>query len=162
MDSRKWFKATIKPKTEKKKSTKQEKAATDVPEGATEESLPERSEKSQADEAVKTGKEEASTEDQSNTPSSPTTPLQQESKEQEEKEPEPLLPCPRINSHMVVVGNTLYLFGGVYETSHREVTLNDFYTLNLHRMDTFNCLKESDLPGNVTAVYFSYISRVAW
>ncbi len=34
---------------------------------------------------------------------------------------------------------------GSHEEKNKEITMNDFYTLNLNKMDTFVCLKPSDV-----------------
>ena len=42
---------------------------------------------------------------------------------------------------MAVQRNILYIYGGIFETGNREYTLDDFYTLDLSKMDRFHCLK---------------------
>ncbi|PRP84219.1 putative kelch repeat protein [Planoprotostelium fungivorum] len=68
-------------------------------------------------------------------------------------EGESLYPTPRIHSQMVVMGNTLYLYGGMSEFDKREVSYNDMYSLNLNRMDTFDCIikaTEVDWKGEIS------------
>lgn len=36
-------------------------------------------------------------------------------------------------------------YGGIYERGAREYTLDDFYFLNLEKLDKFTCLKESGI-----------------
>lgn len=49
-------------------------------------------------------------------------------------------PLPRINSSMVVTGNTLFVYGGLLEVGDREITLDDMWTLDLKKRQTWNCL----------------------
>ncbi|KAF8813095.1 hypothetical protein BYT27DRAFT_7181806, partial [Phlegmacium glaucopus] len=46
---------------------------------------------------------------------------------------------------LAVLRNTLYIYGGIYERGSREYTLDDFYSLQLDKMDKYLCLKESDV-----------------
>jgi hypothetical protein len=46
---------------------------------------------------------------------------------------------------LAITNNTLFMFGGSFEVNNREVTLNDLYSLNLNKMDTFVCLRPSDV-----------------
>lgn len=39
----------------------------------------------------------------------------------------------------------IYSYGGIYERGPREYTLDDFYTLQLDKLDRYVCLKESDV-----------------
>jgi hypothetical protein len=38
-----------------------------------------------------------------------------------------------------------YRYGGIYERGSREYTLDDFYALQLDKLDRFHCLKKSDV-----------------
>ena len=77
---------------------------------------------------------------------------------------DPLLtiPLPRYNAMLAVLRNTLYMFvflffvgeqlfinnsryGGIYERGSREYTLDDFYALQLDKLDRYQCLKKSDV-----------------
>ncbi|KAJ7155981.1 galactose oxidase [Mycena crocata] len=60
---------------------------------------------------------------------------------------DPLLtaPLPRYNAMLAVLRNTLYIYGGIYERGKREYTLDDFYSIQLDKMDRFTCLKESGI-----------------
>ncbi|GJP85577.1 hypothetical protein CLOP_g15686 [Closterium sp. NIES-67] len=49
-------------------------------------------------------------------------------------------PCGRMNAGLAVGGNTLYLWGGVREVGDREVTLDDLFSLNLSKLDTWTCI----------------------
>ncbi|KAJ6630788.1 hypothetical protein B0H10DRAFT_1774143 [Mycena sp. CBHHK59/15] len=60
---------------------------------------------------------------------------------------DPLLttPLPRYNAMLAVLRNTLYIYGGIYERGKREYTLDDFYSIQLDKMDRYVCLKESGI-----------------
>ncbi|XP_019628847.1 PREDICTED: kelch domain-containing protein 4-like [Branchiostoma belcheri] len=62
----------------------------------------------------------------------------------EEEESVPLVPSPRMNTLMVVKGKILFLYGGVYEEGDKQVTLNDLYALDLHKMDEWRALVTSN------------------
>ncbi|KAF5380001.1 hypothetical protein D9615_006253 [Tricholomella constricta] len=73
-------------------------------------------------------------------------------KSQAEPEPDPeidpddpnlTVPLPRYNTMLAVLRNTLYIYGGIYEKGSREYTLDDFYSLQLDKMERYVCLKES-------------------
>ena len=52
-------------------------------------------------------------------------------------------PHPRINGALAVVQNTLYLYGGVFESADVEITLDDLWSLNLNKLDGWQCLMEA-------------------
>ncbi|KAG8822139.1 hypothetical protein FRC17_009643 [Serendipita sp. 399] len=54
-------------------------------------------------------------------------------------------PLVRYNAMLAVLKNTLYIYGGIYERGAREYTLDDFYTLQLDKLDRYVCLKESGI-----------------
>ncbi|KAJ7273698.1 hypothetical protein B0H12DRAFT_1319722 [Mycena haematopus] len=58
---------------------------------------------------------------------------------------DPLLttPLPRYNAMLAVLRNTLYIYGGIYEKGKREYTLDDFYSIQLDKLERYMCLKES-------------------
>ncbi|KAK0491994.1 galactose oxidase [Armillaria luteobubalina] len=58
-------------------------------------------------------------------------------------DPNQTIPLPRYNAMLAVLRNTLYLYGGIFERGSREYTLDDFYSLQLDKMDRYVCLKES-------------------
>lgn len=58
-------------------------------------------------------------------------------------DPNLTLPLVRYNAMLAVLRNTLYIYGGIYERGAREYTLDDFYSLQLDKLDKFVCLKES-------------------
>ncbi|CAI5667972.1 unnamed protein product [Oreochromis niloticus] len=74
-----------------------------------------------------------------------------EVEEEEEEEEEdgsataPLIePCPRSSAMATVRQGKLYLYGGMFEVGDRQFTLNDFYCLDLHKMDQWEVLVEMD------------------
>ena len=55
-------------------------------------------------------------------------------------------PSPRFGSSMVVRQNIAYLFGGMFEDEEdRQLTFNDFYSLDIRKMDTWQTIIESDI-----------------
>ncbi|SJL15060.1 uncharacterized protein ARMOST_18542 [Armillaria ostoyae] len=58
-------------------------------------------------------------------------------------DPSQTIPLPRYNAMLSVLRNTLYLYGGIFEKGSREYTLDDFYSLQLDKMDRYVCLKKS-------------------
>ncbi|OAE18296.1 hypothetical protein AXG93_436s1270 [Marchantia polymorpha subsp. ruderalis] len=63
--------------------------------------------------------------------------------ENDSVEDEIVRPCGRINASMVVGKDTLYLYGGMMEIGDREITLDDLYTLDLNKLDSWKCLIEA-------------------
>lgn len=59
------------------------------------------------------------------------------------EDPNLTLPIPRYNTMLTVLRNTLYIYGGIYERGSREYTLDDFYSIQLDKLDKCTCLKES-------------------
>ncbi|KAK0541843.1 Kelch repeat-containing protein 3, partial [Tilletia horrida] len=53
----------------------------------------------------------------------------------------------RYNSMLAIQRNTFYIYGGIWENDNREYTLDDFYTLDLSKMERFNCLKECPIDA---------------
>ncbi|KAJ6547548.1 hypothetical protein B0H19DRAFT_1166233 [Mycena capillaripes] len=60
---------------------------------------------------------------------------------------DPLLTTPlaRYNAMLAVLRNTLYIYGGIYERGKREYTLDDFYSIQLDKLERYTCLKESGI-----------------
>ncbi|EAN89374.1 hypothetical protein C3747_90g188 [Trypanosoma cruzi] len=56
-----------------------------------------------------------------------------------------IYPHRRMNASMLVLGNTLYIFGGQFESGLREVTMSDLFSFNLHTCDTYRVLLSQDL-----------------
>ncbi|RXG70941.1 Kelch domain-containing protein 4 [Armadillidium vulgare] len=49
-------------------------------------------------------------------------------------------PPPRINPGMVVKKGILYLYGGMFEEGDKQLTLNDFYSLDLSKLEKWNTI----------------------
>lgn len=60
-------------------------------------------------------------------------------------DPEITKPMPRYNAMLAVLRNTLYIYGGIFERGAREYTLDDFYSLQLDKLDRYTCLKHSGI-----------------
>ncbi|CAO1630985.1 unnamed protein product [Parajaminaea phylloscopi] len=56
-------------------------------------------------------------------------------------------PISRFNTMLAVQRNTLYLYGGIHETAEREYTLDDFFVLQLDKLERWLCLEESKIEG---------------
>jgi len=55
-------------------------------------------------------------------------------------------PSPRFGAAMVLRQSILYLFGGMFEDEEdRQLTFNDFYSLDIRKLDTWQTLIESDI-----------------
>ncbi|XP_069196076.1 kelch domain-containing protein 4 isoform X2 [Procambarus clarkii] len=57
-------------------------------------------------------------------------------------------PPPRINAGMAIKRGVLYLYGGMYEDGDKQLTLNDFYSLDLNKLEewqTIIALEAADL-----------------
>ncbi|EIE25653.1 galactose oxidase [Coccomyxa subellipsoidea C-169] len=52
-------------------------------------------------------------------------------------------PRARANPMMAVVGNTLWMLGGVVEVAHTDVTLDDMWSLDLTKLNGWRCIKEN-------------------
>ncbi|KAM6973514.1 kelch domain-containing protein 4 [Aplochiton taeniatus] len=53
-------------------------------------------------------------------------------------------PCPRSSTMATVRQGKLFLYGGMFEVGDRQFTLNDFYCLDLHKMDQWDILVHMD------------------
>ncbi|CEH16637.1 Protein containing repeated kelch motifs [Ceraceosorus bombacis] len=62
-------------------------------------------------------------------------------------DPQKSVPIGRYNAMLAVQRNVLYCYGGIHETADREYTLDDFYTLDLVKMERFNCLKSCPIDA---------------
>lgn len=60
-------------------------------------------------------------------------------------DPQKTIPIARYNAMMAVQKNTLYIYGGIVEAQEREYTLDDFYTLQLDKLERYTCLKECNI-----------------
>ncbi|XP_015418455.1 PREDICTED: LOW QUALITY PROTEIN: kelch domain-containing protein 4 [Myotis davidii] len=140
-----WFAGQLKgPKAEKRKRRRGTKAE---PEGANEQDCGEAS--AQAPREVV---REVVTEDgtvvtikQMLTAPGPSKQPQPDEDDSPEEAGGPLVePRPRSNAMLAVKHGRLYLFGGMFEAGDRQVTLSDFYCLDLHKMDQWTVLVEAD------------------
>lgn len=50
-----------------------------------------------------------------------------------------------MNCGVAVKGNTLFLFGGMFEDGDKQLTLGDFYSLDLKKLEEWRVLVEDDL-----------------
>ncbi|KAE8258752.1 hypothetical protein A4X13_0g1476 [Tilletia indica] len=62
-------------------------------------------------------------------------------------DPQKTVPRERYNAMLAVQRNTLYLYGGIWENDNREYTMDDFYTLDLSKMERYVCLKECPIDA---------------
>ncbi|XP_059192029.1 LOW QUALITY PROTEIN: kelch domain-containing protein 4 [Centropristis striata] len=68
-----------------------------------------------------------------------------EEEEEEEDASAPLVePCARSSAMATVRQGKLFLYGGMFEVGDRQFTLNDFYCLDLNKMDQWEVLVEMD------------------
>lgn len=58
-------------------------------------------------------------------------------------------PLPRINAGMLVERNTLYLYGGLLEVGDREITLDDFWKLDLSKREKWECIDRGTMHQQV-------------
>jgi len=63
------------------------------------------------------------------------------------------VPCPRMNPLLCVRHGTLFLYGGVLEDGDRQITLSDFYSLDLHRMDEWKTIIPLDTSTQVMSLF---------
>ena len=59
------------------------------------------------------------------------------------------VPHPRMNTLMAVKHGILYMYGGIYEAGDKQLTLSDMYSLDLHKLDEWSIIIESDLESKV-------------
>ncbi|KZV91213.1 hypothetical protein EXIGLDRAFT_719583 [Exidia glandulosa HHB12029] len=55
------------------------------------------------------------------------------------------IPMARYNAMLAVLRNTVYIYGGIVERGAREYTLDDFYALQLDKLDRFTTLRPCDI-----------------
>ena len=58
-------------------------------------------------------------------------------------------PLPRINCELAIVGNALYIYGGLLEVGDREITLDDCWVLDLKKRDGWKCLYQGSMHRQV-------------
>lgn len=56
-------------------------------------------------------------------------------------------PSPRMNPAMTIRNGVLFLYGGTIEEGDRQYTLDDFYALDLHKLDRWQVLLQSNLQA---------------
>ncbi|XP_059848997.1 kelch domain-containing protein 4 isoform X2 [Hypanus sabinus] len=73
--------------------------------------------------------------------------LEEEEEEGEDKDSETSQsnePCPRSSAMAAIKHGVLYIYGGMFEVGDRQFTLNDLYSIDLHKMDEWKVLVETD------------------
>ena len=63
--------------------------------------------------------------------------------------PSLFVPHARMNTLLAVNHGMLYMYGGIYESGDKQITLSDMYSLDLHKLDEWNTIIESDLDTKV-------------
>ncbi|XP_018331118.1 kelch domain-containing protein 4 [Agrilus planipennis] len=53
-------------------------------------------------------------------------------------------PTPRMNAGLAIKYSVLYVFGGIYEDGNRQLTLNDFYALDLKKMNQWKIIAKDN------------------
>ena len=66
-------------------------------------------------------------------------------------------PCPRIKGNVVVIDNTLWMYGGTYEDKDKEVTLDDLWSINLNKLDGWREIYKGTFAEQVSCFY-QYLS----
>ncbi|KAI4469831.1 kelch domain-containing protein [Holotrichia oblita] len=54
------------------------------------------------------------------------------------------IPSPRMNCGLAVKHGTLYLYGGMFEDGDKQITLNDFYSFDMKKMDEWKTIIADD------------------
>ena len=65
------------------------------------------------------------------------------------QDPEIYWPAPRMNTTMAVRNGMLYLYGGMCEEGDKQLTLSDFYSLDLHKLEKWNVIIKNDAEKQV-------------
>ncbi|EPY32277.1 kelchcontaining protein [Angomonas deanei] len=60
-----------------------------------------------------------------------------------------IYPHRRMDAAMTILGNSLYIYGGQFESGLKEITMSDLFRLNLNRNDTYEVLLSYDLSTNM-------------
>ncbi|KAG8437434.1 hypothetical protein GDO86_008220 [Hymenochirus boettgeri] len=76
--------------------------------------------------------------------SGPTLESEEEESDEEGSAHPVVEPCPRSNAMTAVKQGVLYIYGGMFEVGNRQFTLNDLYSLDLHKMEEWKVLVEMD------------------
>lgn len=51
-------------------------------------------------------------------------------------------PCPRINCGLAIRKGVLYLYGGMFEQGEKQITLNDFYSIDIKKFNEWKTIIE--------------------
>ncbi|KAG8223617.1 hypothetical protein J437_LFUL003485 [Ladona fulva] len=57
------------------------------------------------------------------------------------------MPSPRMNCAMTIKHGSLYLYGGLVEDGDKQLTLSDFYALDIHRLEEWRTIIPNDLSS---------------
>ncbi|XP_072452229.1 kelch domain-containing protein 4 [Chiloscyllium punctatum] len=69
----------------------------------------------------------------------------EEEKEDGASETGPIIePCARSSAMVVIKNGLFYIYGGMFEVGDRQFTLNDLYCIDLHKMNEWKVLVETD------------------
>ncbi|SPO24773.1 uncharacterized protein UTRI_01747_B [Ustilago trichophora] len=77
----------------------------------------------------------------------PPPPPADDEEEDDPDDPLKTIPLERYNVMLAVQRNILYVYGGIFEAGNREYTLDDFYTLDLSKLERFTCLKDCPIDA---------------
>lgn len=58
------------------------------------------------------------------------------------------VPSPRMNPGLCVCKGTLYIYGGLYEEDNKQYTFNDFYAIDLHKLDEWKAIIPNDMHAH--------------
>ncbi|KJE89727.1 Klhdc4-prov protein, variant [Capsaspora owczarzaki ATCC 30864] len=68
----------------------------------------------------------------------------EDSATKESKDEAAVEPLPRIQAHLAVKNNTMFLWGGIVEEDEKELTLGDMYSLDISKLDSWRLLYAPD------------------
>ncbi|XP_065161142.1 kelch domain-containing protein 4-like [Atheta coriaria] len=57
-------------------------------------------------------------------------------------------PSPRLNCGLAIKHGVLYLYGGMYEDGDKEITFQDFYALDLKKLEEWNTIIQDDVKSS--------------
>ncbi|KAK9871490.1 hypothetical protein WA026_012862 [Henosepilachna vigintioctopunctata] len=58
----------------------------------------------------------------------------------QEKKSKNFQPCPRINCGLAIKRGHLYIYGGMFEIGDKQITLNDFYSIDLKKLNAWKTI----------------------
>lgn len=58
------------------------------------------------------------------------------------------VPSPRMNPGVCVCKGTLYIYGGLSEEDNKQYTFNDFYALDLHKLEEWKAIVPNDMNAH--------------